>query len=89
MTPHDQARFARLISDFVDGAGFEHLVVIDARGTVSVTRYGFSGVEQVCSGPAKGNSLRMIPPLVVNVISSDGCGKSAKIEVVAARETMQ
>jgi len=66
-----------------------HLVVIDARGTVSVTRYGFSGVEQVCSGPAKGNSLRMIPPLVVNVISSDGCGKSAKIEVVAARETMQ
>ena len=89
MTPHDQARFARLISDFVDGAGFEHLVVIDARGTVSVKRYGFSGVEQVCSGPAKGNSLRMIPPLVVNVISSDGCGKSAKIEVVAARETMQ
>ena len=89
MTPHDQARFARLISDFVDGAGFEHLVVIDARGTVSVTRYGFSGVEQVCSGPAKGNSLRMIPPLVVNVISSDGCGKSAMIEVVAARETMQ
>ena len=89
MTPHDEARFARLISDFVDGAGFEHLVVIDARGTVSVTRYGFSGVEQVCSGPAKGNSLRMIPPLVVNVISSDGCGKSAKIEVVAARETMQ
>ena len=31
----------------------------------------------------------MIPPLIVNVISSDGCGQSAKIEVVAARETMQ
>jgi len=92
MTPHDQQRFAKMICDFVDGCNFErpfHLVVIDARGTVSVTRYGFSGVEQVCSGPAKGNSLRMIPPLVVNVISSDGCGKSAKIEVVAARETMQ
>ena len=89
MTPHDQARFARLISDFVDGAGFEHLVVIDARGTVSVTRYGFSGVEQVCSGPAKGNSLRMIPPLVVNVISSDGSGKAAKIEIEVAWGRMQ
>jgi hypothetical protein len=39
MNEHDQQRFAKLISDFVDGAGFErpfHLVVIDARGTVSV-----------------------------------------------------
>jgi len=43
MNGHDQRRFAKLISDFVDGCGFEkplHLVVIDARGTVSVTRYG-------------------------------------------------
>jgi hypothetical protein len=31
----------------------------------------------------------MIPPLVVTVISSDGCGRSAKIEIVAARETVQ
>ena len=31
----------------------------------------------------------MIPPLVVNVISSGGCGKSAKIEIVAERATMQ
>jgi len=89
MTPHDQARFARLISDFVDGAGFEHLVVIDARGTVSVTRYGFSGVEQVCSGPAKANRLKMISPLTVTCIGSDGCGKQANITAVAARETMQ
>jgi len=40
MNGHDQRRFAKLISDFVDGCGFEkplHLVVIDARGTVSVT----------------------------------------------------
>ena len=32
-------------------------------------------------GPAKENRLRMIPPLIVNVISSDGCGKLAKIEM--------
>jgi hypothetical protein len=39
------------------------------------------------SGPAKVNRLRMIPPLVVSVVGSDGCGKSAKITVEA--ETMQ
>ena len=54
-----------------------HLVVIDARGTVSVTRYGHEGVEQICSGPAKANRLRMIPPLIATVISSDGVGRSA------------
>jgi hypothetical protein len=92
MTPHDEQRFATLITDFVDGCNFErpfHLVVIDARGSCSVTRYGNAGVEQVCSGPAKANRLRMIPPLVATVISSDGVGKSAKIEVVAAAPTMQ
>jgi hypothetical protein len=92
MNEHDQQRFAKLISDFVDGAEFErpfHLVVLDARGTVSVTRYGHNGVDQICSGPAKANRLKMIPPLVVTVISSDGCGRSAKIEIEAARETMQ
>jgi hypothetical protein len=31
----------------------------------------------------------MLSPLIVNVISSDGCGKSAKIEIVAAKATMQ
>ena len=92
MTPHDQTRFAKMISDFVEGCEFErpfHLVVIDARGTSSVTRYGHAGVDQVCSGPAKANRLRMIPPLTVTAISSDGCGNSAKIEIVAARATMQ
>ena len=66
MTPHDQQRFAEIISDFVDDCGFEkpfHLVVIDARGAASVTRYGHNGVDQICSGPAKANRLRMIPPL--------------------------
>jgi hypothetical protein len=91
MTPHDQQRFTKLISEFVDGAGFArpfHLVMIDGRGTTSVTRYGHRGVEQVCSGPARANRLRMIPPLIVNVISSDGCGKSAKIEIVEAARTV-
>ena len=76
----------------VEGCNFErpfHLVVTDARGTASVTRYGNAGVEQICSGPAKANRLKMIPPLVVSLISSDGCGRSAKIEIVKARETMQ
>ena len=92
MAPHDQQRFAKMISDFVEGCGFErpfHLVVIDARGTTNVTRYGFKGVDQICFGPAKGNRLRMISPLTVACIGSDGCGKSAKIEIVAARETVQ
>jgi hypothetical protein len=31
----------------------------------------------------------MIPPLIATVISSDGRGSSAKIEIVAARETVQ
>jgi hypothetical protein len=87
MSPHDQQRFAKMISDFVEGCGFEKpffLVVIDARGTTSVTRYGPHGIEQVCSGPARANRLKMIPPLVVSVISSDGVGRSAKIEIVAA-----
>ena len=68
MTLHDQQRFAAMISDFVDGCGFErpfHLVVLDARGTASVTRYGHAGIEQVCSGPARVNRLKMIPQLVV------------------------
>jgi hypothetical protein len=92
MSPHDEQRFAKLISDFVDGCGFEmplYLVTIDARGSCSVTRYGPHGIEQVCSGPSRTNRLRMIPPLVVTCISPDGCGKSAKIEVVPAAPTMQ
>jgi hypothetical protein len=66
-----------------------HLVLLDARGSASVTRYGFHGIEQVCSGPSRTNRLRMIAPLVVTCVASDGTGRSAKIEVVAARETMQ
>jgi hypothetical protein len=90
--PHDQARFAKLISDFVDGCGYArpfHLVTIDARGTTSVVCYGINGVEQVCSGPAKANRLKMIPPLTVAVINPDGGGKSVKITVETRVPTMQ
>ncbi|MET4034934.1 MULTISPECIES: hypothetical protein [unclassified Bradyrhizobium] len=92
MSPHDQQRFATLIADFVAGCGFErpfHLLVIDARGSCSVTRYGPHGIEQICSGPSRTNRLRMIPPLTVTCISADGTGKSAKIEIVAPAPTMQ
>ena len=64
MSPHDRQRCAKFISDFVEGSAFErpfHLVCIDSRGSTSVTRYGPHGIEQVCSGPAKGNRLRMLP----------------------------
>jgi len=90
--PTTQQRFSKFISDFVEGCGLErpfHLVVIDAIRTASVTRYGPHGVEQVCSGPAKANRLKMISPLTVTCIGSDGCGKQANITAVAARETMQ
>jgi hypothetical protein len=92
MSPHDRKRFARLIAEFVEGCGFEppfHLVVVDSRGMVSVSRYGDNGVTPVCSGPP-GNKLRMIPPITVTAISSDGVGRSARIAVVAGeRATLQ
>jgi hypothetical protein len=92
LSPQDRERFAEMIGRFVDGCRFArpfHLVVIDARGSVSVSRYGIKDVEQVCSGPSKANRLKMIPPLVVTAISGDGIGRSARIEIVAAGATMQ
>ncbi|WP_409188899.1 hypothetical protein [Bradyrhizobium sp. RDM4] len=62
MNERDQARFAKLISDFAESSGFEepfHLVVLDARGSCSVTRYGPHGIEQVCSGPSQANRLHI------------------------------
>ena len=76
MTPHDEQRFAKMITDFVDGCEFArpfHLVVIDARGSVGVVRYGVSDIGQVCSGPAKANRLRMISPPTVTCISGASC----------------
>lgn len=61
-----------------------------------MTRYGvfkldttLPDIEQVCSGPAKGNRLKMIPPLTLTAISRDGCGRSVVITVEAARVTVQ
>jgi hypothetical protein len=74
-----------MIGDFVDGCKFErpfHLVVIDSRGTVSVTRYGIGGIERV---PERANRLKLISPLTVTCISGDGRGRSARIEIEAAR----
>jgi hypothetical protein len=85
MTPLEQQRLA-VVSDFVASCEFArpfYLVVVDARGTASVTRYGPHGVEQICSGPAKANRLRMISPLVATVISPDGLGRSVRIEEAA------
>ncbi len=93
MSLHDEARFAKTIGDFVDGCGFErpfHLVCIDAPGSTGVTRSGFKGIDQICSGPSKGNRLRMLAPLTVAVIGSDGSGTSARIEIIeSARTTVQ
>jgi hypothetical protein len=93
MNPHDQSRFAKLIADFVAGCNFDppfHLVVIDARGSVSVTCYGVRGVERVCAGPSKAARFKMIQPLTVTCISSEGTGRSAVITIEGAQPaTMQ
>ncbi|MDN3279107.1 hypothetical protein QWJ07_32920 [Frankia sp. RB7] len=90
MTPRDEQRFADLIRDFVESCGYTapfHLVTIDARGTTSVVRYGLDGIAQVCSGPTKAHRLKMLAPLVVTCIASDGRGTSAKITSESARIT--
>lgn len=92
MSPHDEQRFAKLISNFVDGCGFErpfHLVVIDARGSVSVTCYGVRNIERICAGPSKATRFRIIPPLTVACISGDGQGRSVTIEIEKAPATVQ
>jgi hypothetical protein len=92
MNDHDRQRFSDAIHDFVVSCGFEppfHLVIIDARGTCSVVRYGPHGSEQICSGPSKATRFKMISPLTLTCISSEGCGRSIRIAVEAARPTMQ
>jgi hypothetical protein len=94
MNDRDREKVGLMISDFVAGCRYArpfHLVVIDGRGTVSVTCYGDNGsIDQVCSGPTRATNLRMISPITVTAISSDGSGgKSAKITVEKARVVMQ
>ena len=66
-----------------------HLVVIDARGSVSVTCYGVRNIERICAGPSKATRFRIIPPLTVACISGDGQGRSVTIEIEKAPATVQ
>lgn len=68
MNEHDQQRFAKMIIDFVEGYNFErpfHLVVIDARGTASVTRPNPSPGSNSLSppSPARGERRKKATPL--------------------------
>ena len=89
MNEHDQARFAKLVSEFIDGCGLDppmYVIAIGSNGAVSVSRHTHSDVEQICGH----NADRMVSPITLAVVSEvDGRGKSAKIEIVAARETVQ
>jgi hypothetical protein len=85
MHRHDQQRFAKLVSEFIDSCGFDppfHVIAISGtNGSVSVSRQTDSGIKEVCRhnvGPG------MTSPVIVTVVSEDGRGKSAKIEIVEA-----
>ena len=85
MSDHDHERFAELLKGFVDGCRFErpfHLIVLDGRGSVTVARYGVKNVEELCSGPSRSHSMKMIPPLTVVAISGEGICRSSVIEIV-------
>ncbi len=82
-----------MISDFVEGCGFErpfHLVVIDARGTTSVTRYGDATSNRSAAARRRRNRLRMLAPLIGHV-HLDGRLRQGgrRSRSSAARETMQ
>jgi hypothetical protein len=89
MTLHDQQRFAKLVSEFIDGCGFDpplYVLAIGANGSVSVSRHTDSDVRQVCAhkvGPG------MVSPITIAVVSEDGRGSSAKIEIIEAARVMQ
>jgi hypothetical protein len=77
-------RFAEFVSDFIEGCGFEpplYLIAIGSNGSVAVSRHTDSDIKEVCShsvGPG------ITSPIVVAVVSEDGRGKSAKIEIIDA-----
>jgi hypothetical protein len=90
MSQHDQQRFAKLVSEFIDSCGFEpplYVIAISSNGSVAVSRHTDSDVELICShtvGPG------MVSPITVAVVAEDGRGRSAKIEIIeAARGTVQ
>ena len=50
-TPHDQQRFAKLVSEFIDGCGFDpplYVIAIGSNGAVSVSQHRNSDVKQIC-----------------------------------------
>jgi hypothetical protein len=85
----DWALLISIIGDFIDDCGFEpplYVIAIGSNGSVSVSRHSDCDVEQVCGhnvGPG------MVSPISVTIIGSDGTGKSALIEIEAARGRMQ
>ena len=84
MTPRDQARFGNFIGAFIDGCGLDppfHLVCIGANGSVEVSLCTGDDVQKVCGSPMVSG---IEPPITVTVISPDGRGRSAKIEVTRA-----
>jgi len=87
MTPPDEQRFAKLINDFVDGCGFEkpfHTWSSSTRAARSASRVTASNKSAAVRRRRTGcGCCRRL------VISSGGCGKSAKIQIVAAAPTMQ
>jgi hypothetical protein len=51
MSPQDQQRFAKFVSDFIDGCGIEpplYVLAIGSNGAVSVSRHSRSDVKQIC-----------------------------------------
>jgi hypothetical protein len=90
MHRHDQQRFAKLVSKFIDSCGidppFYVLAISGSNGSVSVSRHTGSEVKEVCRHSV---GRGMVSPIVVAVVSEDGVGKSAKVEIVAACGTMQ
>ena len=92
VTAPTKKRFAKLISNFVDGCGFErpfHLVVIDALGWPASHATAVRNIERICAGPSKATRFRMTPPSTVACISGDGQGRSVTIEIEKAPATVQ
>lgn len=92
MSERDHQRFAELLAGFVDGCRFTrpfHVLIIDARSAVTVALYGVNKVEELCSGPSRSHSMKMIPPLTVVAISGDGTCRSSVITVEPMAMRMQ
>jgi hypothetical protein len=55
-----------------------------SNGSISVSLHTKRDVKQICGH----NASRMVSPITVAVVAEDGRGRSAKIEIVAARGVM-